>query len=165
MVVCTCLTCFSFFSCEPFIHALRYSSPFSSRCTHSCAVFVHALHSFMHCIHSYVVFIDSSHSCMRYIHYCVAHIHYASNSFTHLFMRCIPSFYVAITPHNACIHALSFGMFLLPFMYHVLYTASCLLTRFLSLSYIVSNIQHLNERCEQISYMTPNTHIVARSLV
>lgn len=147
---------FLFLFMRAVIHALRCSSPFPSRCTHSCGVFVHALHSFMHCIHSYAVFIDSLHSCMRYIHSCVALIHYASNSFTRLFMRCILSFYVAITPH---MHA--FMRCLLACFYShscITYTASCLLTRFLSLSYIVSNIQHLIERYEQISYDTQLPH-------
>ena len=63
---------FLFLFMRAVIHALRCSSPFSSRCTHSCAVFVHALHSFMQCIHSYAVFIDSSHSC---IHSFVALMH------------------------------------------------------------------------------------------
>lgn len=71
------------------------------------------------------VFIDSSHSCIHsfvalmHARCSLVLIHYASNSFTRLFMRCILSFYVAITPHTACIHALSFGMFLLPFIYHI----------------------------------------------
>lgn len=148
---------FLFLFMRAVIHALPCSSLFSSRCTHSCAVFVHALHSFMHCIHSYAVFIDSSHSCihsflalMHALFSILCCTHSLCIKFIYALIHALYSFiHVAITPHTACIHALSFGMVLLPFMYHI----------------HVSNIQHLIERYEQISYITPNFHMVARYLV
>lgn len=139
-------TCFCFCFMRAIIHALRCSSSFSSRCTHSCAVFVHALHSFMHCIHSFVAFMHTlysfirrthvwaiftlaSHSfIMHYIHSrtysCAAFIHSALQScHTHRMHSCAVSWNVLL-PFMYHIHGLMPpSLFPLPVMYHVEYSA------------------------------------------
>lgn len=137
--MCMYQTCFCFCFMQAVIHALRCSFSFSSRFTHSCAVFIicscvaliHALYSFMRCFCLFVALMHALYSFMRRTHsLCVTFIH-ALIHLLHLFMHCIHSH----TPHAfmrcllACFYCHSFiyhihglmppSLFLLPVMYHV----------------------------------------------